>query len=309
MSGVDSDTMKRGMFIVFEGIDRSGKTTQAHMLVDALRAGDIAVEFTRFPRYDTHTGKLIQQYLRKEIELDDKTAHLLYCANRTECIEEISSLLRNGISVVCDRYVYSGIAYATAKGLSYEWCRAIETGLPKPDVVFYFELEPAQAAQRKDFGVNDRHEDVVFLEKVADAYTSVLGGGQRCLRFDASKPIDELALEVSACAAQEFNTLPLDSAVKTLFTTNAPPHPTAANTSLSTLVWSFNANKIVDGTIEFHETVPRSFVAPLKSNEVFVLGSVVERTSDNSSSEQRFDNVFKKDSDNDDDIDDKITTK
>lgn len=74
-----SPNPKRGAFIVFEGVDRSGKTTQAKLLADRLQAHHI-----RFPDRSTGIGSIIDRYLRKEVELEDHAVHLLYSANRWE---------------------------------------------------------------------------------------------------------------------------------------------------------------------------------------------------------------------------------
>jgi dTMP kinase len=77
-------TMKRGAFILFEGVDRCGKTTQARRLVDSLTARGQSTEFMRFPDRETAIGGQIDAYLRNAAELDDHAVHLLFSANRWE---------------------------------------------------------------------------------------------------------------------------------------------------------------------------------------------------------------------------------
>ena len=156
---------KRGRFIVIEGIDRSGKTTQSRIL--STKDG---FQYVRFPNRDTPTGKLIDDYLKGSVEMSPQVNHLLFSANRWESINEIESLLDSGINVVCDRYIYSGIAYSVAKGLDCSWCESSDMGLLQPDVVFYLDLPIEEASKRGEYG-EEIFENEVFQRKVQEAYT------------------------------------------------------------------------------------------------------------------------------------------
>lgn len=74
----------RGAFIVFEGADRAGKSTQCQMLVEHLQAAGVAAELWRFPDRTTAIGKMINSYLTSQAEIDDAAVHLLFSANRWE---------------------------------------------------------------------------------------------------------------------------------------------------------------------------------------------------------------------------------
>eukprot|EP00938_MAST-03A_sp_MAST-3A-sp1_P002357 g2357.t1 len=76
--------LKRGAFLVFEGVDRCGKTTQTKLLVEKLKQDGRKVELMRFPDRTTTVGKMIDQYLKMGINLHDKAIHLLFSANRWE---------------------------------------------------------------------------------------------------------------------------------------------------------------------------------------------------------------------------------
>lgn len=72
---------------------------------------------------------------------DDAAIHLLFSANRWEASKQLKADLEAGITIVCDRYCFSGVAFTAAKEtLGYEWCRAPDRGLPAPDVVFYLDV-------------------------------------------------------------------------------------------------------------------------------------------------------------------------
>lgn len=156
---------KRGMFIVFEGIDRSGKTTQSKLLVSVLRNS----EYVRFPNRDSITGRVIDEYLKRSIEMNPQVNHLLFSANRWETISEIEQKLAQGINIICDRYIYSGTAYSIAKGLDYAWCKTCDDGLIEPDIVFYLDLSPGNAKMRGEYG-SEVFENEEFQLLVQDAY-------------------------------------------------------------------------------------------------------------------------------------------
>ncbi|KAH8394629.1 hypothetical protein KR222_000415 [Zaprionus bogoriensis] len=143
---------KRGLFIVFEGCDRCGKTTQSRLLLDALKRKGILAKQMNFPDRSTAIGQLINSYLTNAQELSDEMVHLLFSANRWERMKSIRKQLLAGTSIICDRYAYSGVAYTAAKGYDFDWCCAPDRGLPKPDAVFYLQLSPEELQARGGFG-------------------------------------------------------------------------------------------------------------------------------------------------------------
>mmetsp|Transcript_25414 Transcript_25414/g.101282 ORF Transcript_25414/g.101282 Transcript_25414/m.101282 type:complete len:254 (-) Transcript_25414:201-962(-) len=155
-----SEPTRRGVFVVFEGVDRSGKSTQCARLVAALEQRKRTARLVRFPERSTAVGALIDKYLRKETELDDRAVHLLFSANRWEAAADIRRDLARGVDVVCDRYAYSGVAFSAAKGLpglDLAWCKAPDAGLPEPDVVIYLVLANGEAERRGGYG-DERYE-------------------------------------------------------------------------------------------------------------------------------------------------------
>ncbi|KNC32570.1 hypothetical protein FF38_13105, partial [Lucilia cuprina] len=110
-----TSSIKRGAFIVFEGCDRCGKSTQSRLLVEHLQKSAIPVKHMVFPERTSDIGKLINGYLTNKQDLNDETIHLLFAANRWEHKNEILKLLKDGTTLVVDRYSYSGIVYSAAK--------------------------------------------------------------------------------------------------------------------------------------------------------------------------------------------------
>lgn len=149
---------KRGAFILLEGVDRCGKTTQVARLTARLLAASLAATAMRFPDRTTATGQIINSYLQSpSTQLDDHAVHLLFSANRWEAADKIAAAVQAGTTVVCDRYAYSGVAFSSAKVasdgtetplLSLEWCQAPDRGLPAPDCVIFLDLSQEEAEQR-----------------------------------------------------------------------------------------------------------------------------------------------------------------
>jgi len=167
--------MKRGALIIFEGCDRSGKTTQCQRLVKYLSEnlpliGDLhAAKMMRFPDRETEIGKAISAYLQNKSNLEDHVIHLLFSANRWERKNDLIKALEAGQHVIVDRYAFSGVAFTAAKGLNFEWCRGPDQGLPKPDLVCFLDVSPEEAAKRGNYG-DERYEKQDFQAKVRENY-------------------------------------------------------------------------------------------------------------------------------------------
>ncbi|KAI2643219.1 thymidylate kinase-domain-containing protein [Xylaria nigripes] len=154
----ESDQRKppvRGAFIVFEGMDRAGKTTQAKLLQLRCIESGREVKFMRFPDRTTTIGQMIDSYLKGESAIHDHVIHLLFSANRWEAAEKIKAELAAGHTIICDRFYHSGIVYSAAKqlqSLSLSWAKAPEIGLPRPDMVLFLDLEESVARARGGWG-------------------------------------------------------------------------------------------------------------------------------------------------------------
>ncbi|KAI5924186.1 thymidylate kinase-domain-containing protein [Camillea tinctor] len=145
----------RGAFIVFEGMDRAGKTTQAKLLQQRCVESGRDVKFMRFPDRSTPIGQMIDSYLKGDSEIEDHVIHLLFSANRWEAVKKIKAELEAGHTIICDRFYHSGIVYSAAKqlpSLSLLWAKAPEVGLPRPDMVLFLDLEESVARERGGWG-------------------------------------------------------------------------------------------------------------------------------------------------------------
>jgi|694.fasta_scaffold13052_7 dTMP kinase len=154
------------MFIVLEGCDAVGKTSQATKLAEALGA-----ELLRFPDRTTLIGAQLNAFLQGELSLELHASHLLFAANRWELQKKIAAMLDSGKTVVCDRYSGSGVAYSVASGLSQEWCLAMERNLLVADLVVLLDNPNLQELQaRRPSGLRECFDSLAFQTKVRQAY-------------------------------------------------------------------------------------------------------------------------------------------
>ena len=160
----------KGQLIVFEGLDQSGKQTQAEAVHDDVRSRGTACHLLSFPDYTTPIGTELGRALHGERDYAADVMQLLYVANRYEMRERIQSWLSAGATVVCDRYVASSIAYGEAQGLDPAWLSDIQKHLPAPDVTVLLDIAPDTAVRRKTSG-RDRYErDLALLSRVRESY-------------------------------------------------------------------------------------------------------------------------------------------
>src|SRR5687768_13990833 len=121
----------RGLLIAFEGLDQSGKQTQAERLRDRLVEAGRLVRLLSFPAYDTAIGGEIERALRGARDYGPDVMQLLYIANRYEWKPQIEQERARGTILLLDRYLASSIAYGEAQGLDAGWLREIQKYLPQ----------------------------------------------------------------------------------------------------------------------------------------------------------------------------------
>jgi dTMP kinase len=191
----------RGLFVTFEGIDRSGKTTQARLLCKAL--GDDALG-VREPG-GTEAGERVRAILKDpSVSLSPETEALLFAAARSELVSEvILPALADGRVVVSDRFLDSSLAYqGGARGLGIEDVERVNrfaTRALTPDLTFFLEISPADAAAR--IGESDRFEEegAALQEAVLAAYDRLVElDPDRWRRIDATRSPREVHAEVLA---------------------------------------------------------------------------------------------------------------
>jgi dTMP kinase len=190
-------------FVVFEGGDGSGTTTQLSMLTERLKKSKNPVFFPTFEPTDGQIGKIIRSALKKDIFFQPQTLAMLFAADRNEHlngIDGIFSHIKHGELVVSDRYVLSSIVY---QGI--ECGTALPTALNSifgvPELTFFFDIDPKIAISRMSKrGFSEIYEYLEFQEKVRQKYLSAVenyrNNGARVEIIDSSKTITEVADQV-----------------------------------------------------------------------------------------------------------------
>jgi len=157
----------RGAFIVLEGCDRMGKTTQAKALALALEAEGIPAVFMSSPDRSLKTGDLINQYLKKEIpEATAEWAQLLFAANRREAQATILKHLKAGTTVVMDRYILSARVYSISSGCDAIWIYELDRGLIRPDVTFLLDAPVEIVASRREGDAKEIFDGLDFQQRL-----------------------------------------------------------------------------------------------------------------------------------------------
>jgi dTMP kinase len=187
------------VFVTFEGIDGSGKTTQAELLAEALRGEGRRVVATREPG-GTELGERIRGLLLQGGEMSPWAEAALFAAARAQLVDEVvRPALEGGADVVCDRYVDSSLAYqGVARGLGVEHVLELNLEATRgllPDRTFLVALDAEEAARRAT-GATDRieREGVEFQAAVGRAYEELAARfPERIRRLDGSRPAADLA--------------------------------------------------------------------------------------------------------------------
>lgn len=173
------DKKPRGFVIVIEGPDCAGKTTLCKALVQVL--GTEHAEYIKLPDRSTATGKLIDAFIKKEIEFspdhesNERAAQMVFAANNMEKRASLLEKLEAGVTLVFDRYVPSGIVYHSCALDRDEsaFILSLNRGMPKPDIVFVLELPFEIASQRRqDYG-KERNDNKSMHDAVSACFRAV----------------------------------------------------------------------------------------------------------------------------------------
>ena len=192
--------MTRGRLIAFEGLDQSGKQTQALRLRQALEGEGLQVVSFDFPDYQTPIGQEIGTALKGGRAFPPDCLQLLYVANRCEHRPAIEAALAAGQWVVCDRWVASSIAYGEAQGLDPDWLGLIQRVLPPADMTMLLDLAPEVAAQRKQQHRDAFEQDLDLLGRVRASYLRQAASAPGWQVVDAARDRDAVTVDVLALA-------------------------------------------------------------------------------------------------------------
>ena len=189
-----------GLLIAFEGLDQSGKQTQAELLRDWLKGAGRRARLVSFPDYGTSIGEEIARALQGERDYGPEVMQLLYVANRYEKKPDLQRWLEGGLILVSDRYTASSIAYGEAFGLDAAWLTEMQKFLPPASLTIMLDIAPETAVQRKAVD-RDRYErDLAMQHRVRDSYHRQAVAGAWIV-LDGERTKDAIAADVVSAIA------------------------------------------------------------------------------------------------------------
>ena len=194
----------KGLLIVFEGLDQSGKQTQAEGLRDHLASLGRECRLLSFPDYSTPIGSEISRGLHGQREYGPDVMQLLYVANRHEKKPDIERALGAGTTIICDRYIASSVAYGEAHGLDPLWLTEIQRFLPAPDLSILLDIAPETAAQRKAAGRDKYESDLELLSRVRQSYRGLAARLPNWVMFDGERSRDDVQAAISETVASRL---------------------------------------------------------------------------------------------------------
>ncbi len=208
--GARARSRRRGRFLVLEGLDGAGTTTQARLLAEALRGAGRTVHLTAEPSGGP-VGALVRQVLSRRIAgrdgapFDPAALALLFAADRLDhAAVEIAPKLAAGVDVVSDRFTLSSLAYQGLAVGDLPWVEAVNARAPIPDLTIFLRVRPQVGLRRRHAASLDReiYEVAAFQRRVAASYERSVGRlqatGQGVVVLDGERPVAEVAAAVLA---------------------------------------------------------------------------------------------------------------
>lgn len=205
-----------GLFITFEGLDGSGKSTQLERVAANLEGRGVPHVLTREPGGTPFADLLRELFLGREAAQVDGTVELMlvFASRRQHLIEVIEPAVAEGAVVLCDRFTDSTYAYqGGGRGVAPEAIAEADrlaTGCRTPDRTLFFELAPEEAQRRRRGAAADRidRESLAFYRRVHEAYgRRIAAEPGRFRTIDATAPIDDVARAVEAALSDVLATV------------------------------------------------------------------------------------------------------
>lgn len=201
--------MNKGLFIVFEGIDGAGKSTQARLLAEALEREGRRVYITAEPT-PLPSGRALREVLGGKVKKTPCEIAIMFAEDRVAHNKDgeigIEKLLAEGVCIICDRYYYSSLAYQGSQ-CDYEWVRSLNTRCPEirhPDLCVFLDLTPEESMKRIMSANRDGteiYETEEILAKVRNTFMKVIDDmskEDKIAVIDASRDIDTIASDILA---------------------------------------------------------------------------------------------------------------
>ena len=206
--------MPTGLFIVLEGIDGSGTTTQARLLAEWLESRGREAVLTAEPT-TRPVGALIRQILQGRLaEADETTMAFLFAADRADHLASVVlPALEAGRIVVSDRHYLSSVAYQSL-GVEMAWVEGLNARFRRPDLTVFLDIDPAVALQRKQSQgtAAERYEKVALLERVRANYLAAIAharaAGERVEMLDGTERIEAVQARLREMIAPALQAKP-----------------------------------------------------------------------------------------------------
>lgn len=174
----------KGLFIVLEGPDGSGKSTHSKLLANYLESKGLEVVTTAEPTKGP-IGQKIREILNGKEHVSAEELTQLFTEDRKEHVDTlIIPALESGKTVICDRFYYSTIAYQSAQGVHEDWISEMNSFVPEPDLVIVLEIDPEEADTRMVGRTREVFEYIEFQTKVQQNLLRLANGENKHL----SKP-------------------------------------------------------------------------------------------------------------------------
>lgn len=185
----------KGKFIVFYGINNLGKTTQAKLLVEKLQKKGLKAEYLKYPTYDlSPSGPILNNYLRggNSYKLSAREAQIIYALNRTQFEPTLKNKLENGINIISEDYIGTGLAWGMGADVSEKFLKNINSHLLREDIAFLFDGKRFVDATEQ----NHKHEtDDKLMKKVRKMHLQ-LGQEFGWKKINANLPIEEIHRQI-----------------------------------------------------------------------------------------------------------------
>jgi dTMP kinase len=190
-----------GSLIAFEGLDQSGKETQARLLAERLSGLGRRVTVVSFPDYATPIGAELHRALHGGRDYGPDVIQMLMIANRYEWKPKILAAQAEDQVVVADRYLASSVAYGEAQGLDPDWLFEAQKYLPPPALTVMIDIAPATAVSRKRTNRDRFEQDLAMLERVRVSYRRQAAAAG-WVAVDGEQPKDKVAEDVATAVVK-----------------------------------------------------------------------------------------------------------
>jgi len=196
-----------GKFIVIEGLDGSGQSTQAGLLKDFLIKKSYQVILTKEPTSDSEAGKRIRETLDKKFETEPSKLQELFAQDRKKHLENvIIPALKEGKIVISDRYFFSSFAYGASSGVNLDWLIKINNEFLLPDLTFILKVKPEVCLERIEKRNLKRtfFEEKEKLEKVWQNYQVLPARFENVYMIEGEKPKEVVFSQIKEIALSQI---------------------------------------------------------------------------------------------------------